>query len=75
MNGIVATHTTEIQRIRLHSRGLVLLDIPLAEASRPFSESRLLKSAVVSVQAAKPVITSRSQYKRIEKFRHLKTYL
>ena len=50
--------------VRLHSRGLGagMLNIPFAEASRPFSELRLLNSAVVSVQAVKAMMMDQSQY-------------
>ena len=50
--------------VRLHSRGLGagMLNTPFAEASRPFSELRLLNSAVVSVQAVKAMMIHQSQY-------------
>jgi len=62
--------------MRLHFKGhsAGAFDLPLAEASRPFTESRLLKSAVVTVQAAKTVKTGPSQHGQIHGYQCFRTY-
>jgi hypothetical protein len=54
MGSLLPAHQANAH-IRSHSRGLGAgtLNVPLAEASRPFSEWSLLKSAVVNVHAVK----------------------
>ena len=61
MGSLLPTHQTNVHiRLYSESHGEGTLDIPLAEASRPFAELRLLNSAVVTVQAAKTIKTSLS---------------
>jgi hypothetical protein len=79
MGSLLSAHQASIY-IRLHSRGLSTgtLDIPLAEASRPFPE-RLLKRAVVSVHATKSIKTeegvrNRSENEGIHGCQCLRTY-